>query len=92
MLTAFDLDVAGRCVTALAIDDPAFFKVVGRHFDAYLIADHRPDATTSHPARSVGDNLEIIFEQDAKAPVGQDFIDTPLKNEKLFFRHAVQAD
>ena len=72
---------SGRTGAAIAINDAAFGQVIGRHFDAYGVADDRPDAKTSHPACRISDDPMIIFQNDAEAPVGKDFIDLAVEGQ-----------
>ena len=68
-------------------DDPAFIKVVGSHLDMDAIAHHRPDAEFPHLAGGVGDDLVIVFQHDAEAPVRKDFRDLAFEGHQILFDH-----
>src|SRR3546814_8801131 len=54
---------------AIAVDDAALGQVIGRHFDADGVADHRTDTKASHPSGGIGDQPMAIFKDDAEPPV-----------------------
>ena len=76
---------AGR---GLAIDEPALFEVVRRHFDMNAVAQHGADAEAPHPTGRIGDHFVLIIEQDAEASVRQDLFDQALEGEQVFLRHS----
>ena len=79
--TPFALTRDGRPAAAFAVDETALGQVIRRHFDADGIADDRPDAKTSHPAGRVSDHPMIIFQHDAKTPVGKNLIDLAVEGQ-----------
>jgi len=70
---------AARC--GFAVDQSAFFEVVRGHLDLNPVAQYRPDAETPHPAGGISDNPMLVVEQDAKASVGQDFLDQAIERQ-----------
>jgi len=58
---------------AFAKHNPTPGQIIGRHLDLDAIADHRADAETPHLAGGVGDDLVVILQLDAEAPVGENF-------------------
>jgi len=70
-----------------AKDDTTFVEIIGRHFDLNTIAHDGPDAETPHLARRVSDNPVIILQEDAEAPVRENFIDQAVEGHQILFGH-----
>src|SRR6187399_3262351 len=68
-------------------DQPAFFQIVGRHFDRDPIACQRLDPVLLHLAGGVGNNLVPGVELHAVARVGEDFGHQSFELDQLFFSH-----
>lgn len=55
----------------------------------HSITYDRTDAEFAHLARSVGDEPMAVVQQNAKAPVGQNFVYLAFQAEQFFFRQRV---
>src|SRR5450756_447702 len=78
---------AARTFVLVAEDQPAFFKIVGRHLDRHPIACQRLDPVLLHLARGVGHDLVSGIELHAVACVGEDFGHQSFELDQLFFSH-----
>src|SRR5258707_12707866 len=68
-------------------DEPALFKIIGRHLDRHPIARQRLDAVLFHLAGGVGNDLVSGIELHAITCVGGDFGDQSFELDQLFFSH-----
>src|SRR5258705_4308264 len=68
-------------------DEPAFFKIIGRHLDRHPIARQRLDAVLFHLAGGVGNDLVSGIELHAITRIGEDFGDQSFELDQLFFSH-----
>src|SRR5258707_10606348 len=68
-------------------DEPALFKIIGRHLDRHPIARQRLDAVLFHLAGGVGNDLVSGIELHAITCVGEDFGNQSFELDQLFFSH-----
>src|SRR6202166_5005827 len=84
---------ATRTLVLVTEDEPAFLKVIGRHFDRHPIARQRLDPVLFHLAGGVGDDLVSGIELHAIACIGEDFGDQSFELDQLFLSHgSLQID
>jgi hypothetical protein len=55
------------------------------------VAHDGADAEFAHLPRRVSDDPVVILEDDAKAPIRENFIDQALEGQEILFGHQVQA-
>jgi hypothetical protein len=67
--------------------DPALGQVVGRHFQRHVVAGDDADVVLAHLAAGVADHLVTVLQRDAKARIGQHFVDVPLHFDQFFLGH-----
>jgi len=87
MLTTRSLSRSGATHSGgpFAKDDTTFFEIVRGHLDLHAVAHHGSDAESPHLASRVGDDLMIVLETDAKAPVRQNFVDQAVEDQQILF-------
>src|SRR3954470_18002877 len=74
-------------------NEPAFFQIIGRHFDRNTVACQRFDPVLLHFPGSIGNDLVSGIELHAIARVGEDFGDQSFELDQLFFSHgSLQID
>lgn len=44
------------------VNDPGFFRIVGRHLDADIVTGHKADESFAHLARNVGENEVAVLQ------------------------------
>src|SRR5258707_4372999 len=76
-----------RTLVLVTEDEPALFKIIGRHLDRHPIARQRLDAVLFHLAGGVGNDLVSGIELHAITCVGGDFGDQSFELDQLFFSH-----
>ena len=77
----------------MAENQPAFFQIIGRHFDRHPVTCQGLDPVLLHLACRVGNDLVPRVELDAVAGVGEDFGDQSFELDQLFFSHGcLQVD
>jgi len=71
----------------LAENDPAFGKIVGRHFHVNAVANDRANAVATHFASCVSDDPTLIVEHHPEPAVRQNLVDNAFDCKQFFFHH-----
>src|SRR5258706_372752 len=67
--------------------DAALAQVVRRQLERYVVAGEDADVVAAHAPRRVGHELVAVGQRDAKARVGQDFVDDAAHLDEVFLGH-----
>src|SRR5260370_38156048 len=85
--TLFPYTTLFRSLVFVTEDEPAFFQIIGRHFDRHPIARQRLDPVLFHLAGGVGHDLVPGIGLHAVTRIGEDFSDQSFELDQLFFSH-----
>ena len=69
----------------LAESDSPFREIIGRQFNAHLVAGHDADEILSHLSGHVGDDRVAPIERHAKSRVGEGLSHDPFDFQRFFF-------
>ena len=67
-----------------AENNATFIKIIRRHFYLNAVTHHRSDTVSPHFSRCIRDQLMVVVQMDAKAPIRQHFFDESFKDERVF--------
>jgi hypothetical protein len=73
----------------VAKDQPAFFQIVGRHFDRHSIPGQGFDPVLPHSSGGIGNERMAVVELNAVTRVGQYLGDETLELQKFFLGHVM---